>query len=133
MRLFWCIFQHLFTFFIIFTMFYILTKAWTNYYINVYNLNFFYHKTLEQNLKIQLFFFNFNYYHTHVIFVQPRQDNQHACHDWSLTTKCRRPINTLVPFYIILYSFNKPATRTYLIKWIYFCLIRLIHVHVWRT
>lgn len=91
---------------------------------------FFYHKTLEQNLKIQLFFFNFNYYHTHVIFVQPRQDNQHACHDWSLTTKCRRPINTLVPFYIILYSFNKPATRTYLNKWIHFCLIRLIHVHV---
>lgn len=28
-----------------------------------------------------------------LFFIQPRQENQRDCHDWSLTTKCRRPIN----------------------------------------
>lgn len=104
-----------------------LTKAWTNYYINVYNSKYFYHKTLEQNLKIQLFFFNSNYQPTHVIFCSTASRKPAYLSLIYYKVQSSYKCGTLVPICLILFSFNKPATHTYLNNWICFCLIPLIH------
>lgn len=102
-----------------------LTKAWTNYYINVYNLTIY----ITINLNIY-FFFTFNYYPTHVISCSTAS-RKPAWLSWMVVNykvQTSYKWGTLVPIYIILFSFKKPATDTYLNNWISLCLIPLIHV-----
>lgn len=88
------IFMHILAFLYFFLLFLLcsifLTKAWTNYYIYK-RIQF--KLFLSQKISTYIFFLLVVITLPMLFFVQPRQENQHDCHDWSLTIKCRRPIN----------------------------------------
>lgn len=112
-------------FFIIFTMFYIFNKSLDKLLYKRIQSNYLYH-----NKSQHTFFFTFNYYPTHVISCSTAS-RKPAWLSWMVVNykvQTSYKWGTLVPIYIILFSFKKPATDAYLNNWISFCLIPLIHV-----